>query len=494
MRTTIKTAALSAAMLLLSAAYALSAPMAVFNYKIFYIPEKGPVIETYLDFSGRSIAILPNENGEGTGLVELILMFKQDENIISWDKKLIETPVMSATDRVDFIDVQRFSLPPGSYMLEIQFKDVNELEGMLTVQEVEIVIPEPVTTLFFSDIQLVSAFKKAEEIGPYTKSGYDMLPMVSDDYASASMNELVVYGELYNSVSQLGQDAVFAISTVIEDATTGIPIGSTQKYERKKAAAVAPFFTRIDIADVEAGDYLIAVEARDRENKTIARKTHQIRRNHVGTPSDYKKINSDVVEASWVNLYTSKQELYEYVQALRPISGANELFVLDNTFSDPTKAELSHLQQFFYAYWDEKKPGDGESAWLEYREKLAFVEKEFGTRNKRGYNTDRGRIWLQYGAPDDITDRPNEPSSYPYQIWRYYKAGQWNNVRFVFYDTTLLAEDYELLHSDNIPGELKNPQWQLLLEQRNTPMNNVDMQQGREHLGGRVDMLFENPR
>jgi GWxTD domain-containing protein len=159
-----------------------------------------------------------------------------------------------------------------------------------------------------------------------------------------------------------------------------------------------------------------------------------------------------------------------------------------------SKAELSHLQQFFYAFWEERKPADGEMAWLEYREKLAFVESEFGTRNKRGYNTDRGRIWLQYGAPNDITDRPNEPSSYPYQIWRYYKAGQWNNVRFVFYDTTLLAEDYELLHSDNIPGELRNPQWQLLLEQRNTPMNNVDERSGRNHAGGRVDMLFENPR
>jgi GWxTD domain-containing protein len=200
------------------------------------------------------------------------------------------------------------------------------------------------------------------------------------------------------------------------------------------------------------------------------------------------------VSASWVNMYTSKQELYEYVQGLRPISGANDLFALDNTFSDVSTAELPHLQQYFYAFWQERNPEDSEAAWLQYREKLAFVEQEFGTRNKRGYNTDRGRIWLQYGAPDDITDRPNEPSSYPYQIWRYYKAGQWNNVRFVFYDTTLLAEDYELLHSDNIPGELKNPQWQLLLEQRNTPMNNVDMQQGREHLGGRVDMLFENPR
>ena len=48
-----------------------------------------------------------------------------------------------------------------------------------------------------------------------------------------------------------------------------------------------------------------------------------------------------------------------------------------------------------------------------------------------------GRIFLYHGPPNTITDRPNEPSAYPYQIWHYYKIGKFNNKRFIFYKPDL---------------------------------------------------------
>jgi hypothetical protein len=57
-----------------------------------------------------------------------------------------------------------------------------------------------------------------------------------------------------------------------------------------------------------------------------------------------------------------------------------------------------------------------------------------------------------------------------------------------------MAVDYQLLHAEGIRGEINNPQWRMLLEQRNTPMNNINQENGKDHFGGRVDDFFDNPR
>ncbi len=472
-----------------------ASPLAVFNYKVFYVPGKGPVIETYLDFQGESVTLQPNESGALMGQIEIILIFKSimTSEIVAYDKKILSTPPMSETDVIDFIDVQRFAIPSGKFEIEIQFIDLLEDNGNRITSIQEVTIPAMTSDMFFSDIQFVSAFKKSTEPDVFTKSGYDIIPMVSDNFLNPNMSELIIYGEFYGA-DKLGSDEMFLLTSYMKDVDSGTEVESTRKYERRKSVEVAPFLTRIDISELKDGRYEIVVEAHSKDQKLLASKAHFLTRIHPGSMDQYAEITAEEAAASWVNRFRNKSELLENVRSLRPIATDSELFAMDNTFSNATNIELSYLQQFFFAFWETRDEKDSEGAWLTYKEQVDLVQKEFGTRNKRGYETDRGRVYLRYGPPADIADRANEPSSYPFQIWRYYKADRWNNVRFVFYDPTLLASDYELLHCEYIPGEIRNPQWKLLLEQRNTPMNNVDRQEGREHFGGRIDQLFENPR
>lgn len=474
-------------------ASAWAAPFAVFNYKIFYVPGKGPIVETYFDFQGRSVILKEDENGTLKGQIEILLIFKNAGEIITFDKKIIETPEMTAESMVDFLDIQRFALPSGQYALEIQLSDVNDETGSMIKSEQIIEVPDMSGDMFFSDIQLVSAYKKSTEPGPYTKSGFDLLPMVSDDHASPQMSEIVVYTEFYGAAAHENEE-MFLLTSYLENIKTGEPLEETRKYERRKTAEVSPFLTRIDIENVRSGDYNIVVEARNKENELLNRQSHMITRNKATKIKNFNEIDKETVASSWVNQYDSKAEMAEHIRSLSPIAGDADLFAMDNTFSNTETHELSYLQQYFYAFWENRDPDNSQRAWLEYKEKVDYVDLKFGTRNKKGYETDRGRVYLRYGPPNDLTDRANEPSSYPYQIWRYYKADRWNNVKFIFYDPTLIGQDYELLHCEYIPGEIRNPQWQLLLEQRNTPMNNVDRREGRDHFGGRVDQLFENPR
>ena len=81
---------------------------------------------------------------------------------------------------------------------------------------------------------------------------------------------------------------------------------------------------------------------------------------------------------------------------------------------------------------------------------------------RKGYETDRGRIYLKYGPPNTITDRPNEPSAYPYQIWHCYALQRFNK-KDSFLSSDLVSNDYVILHS-TLQGEYFNNNWKTDLQ------------------------------
>ena len=151
------------------------------------------------------------------------------------------------------------------------------------------------------------------------------------------------------------------------------------------------------------------------------------------------------------------------------------------------------MQKYFHAFWIQTKPENPYEGWLSYKKQVYYTEKLFSTQIKHGFETDRGRVHLKYGAPNTVMDRPSEPSAYPYQIWQYYRIGQRSNVRFVFYNPDLVTNDYPLLHSE-MQGELQNYRWQHDLHKRNSPNINIDDPNDGNinHYGGNSNIYYKN--
>jgi len=131
--------------------------------------------------------------------------------------------------------------------------------------------------------------------------------------------------------------------------------------------------------------------------------------------------------------------------------------------------------------------------WKKYFELVKTVNKQFATGIKKGYESDRGRIYLKYGKPNTRMQIKSEPSSYPYEIWHYYRAANYSNIKFVFYSPDVVTNDYPLLHS-NLRGEMNNPQWKVQLYKRtNAPIDMTEKNIG-EHWGSRAAEYYANPR
>ncbi len=118
-------------------------------------------------------------------------------------------------------------------------------------------------------------------------------------------------------------------------------------------------------------------------------------------------------------------------------------YILDpDTLQKYLKAPLKEKKAFFERYWKERDP-DPTTAKNElkdeYFRRVNYANTYFSTMTQDGWATDRGRIFIKFGVPDDIERHPFEIDSPPYEIWQYY------NLRktFLFVDYTGFG-DYRL--------------------------------------------------
>ena len=83
---------------------------------------------------------------------------------------------------------------------------------------------------------------------------------------------------------------------------------------------------------------------------------------------------------------------------------------------------------------------------------------EGGAAEIPGWRTDRGRIFIRYGSPDEVLSRPQAGSTAPYEVWKYTRT---RARKFVFYDVTRFG-NYALIWTDE-RREPSRPNWRELL-------------------------------
>jgi len=113
-------------------------------------------------------------------------------------------------------------------------------------------------------------------------------------------------------------------------------------------------------------------------------------------------------------------------------------------------------QSFVESFWQRRDPTP-DTEENEYKEehyrRIAYANDHYAS-GIPGWKTDRGMIYIKYGAPDEIDSHPSggsyqrpieegggETSTYPFEDWRYrYIDGVGTNVIIEFVDTTMSGE------------------------------------------------------
>lgn len=158
-----------------------------------------------------------------------------------------------------------------------------------------------------------------------------------------------------------------------------------------------------------------------------------------------------------------------------PFDGVNEV-ALDSLY-----APLAYLQQdsergvydnlsvdgkrrFLAEFWRRRDPSPAtpdnpvRDAFYRGVRHANTAFREGGAAQIPGWRTDRGRIYLKYGEPNDALRRPMAQPK-PYEVWVYTRD---RNRFFVFLDRTGLGH-YELIGTNDITERSSDPNWVYLL-------------------------------
>ena len=442
---------LQLALFLLSTTFGLvTAQDAGLSYSVLKTEDKG-YVEVYLHIDGSGVEFAPLPDSTWQASVEVLLYFRQDEEIVRFDKFSLHSPAMARPG--NFIDIKRYALPDGDYELVAELRDLRAPENEKKYSTSLSVRMEGEERLLQSDIQLLAAAFRDSSDNPFCKNGLFMEPLGFQTYGRAA-TVLLFYHEIYHADKTLNDD--FQVSYRIE--TTGEPSPRTVMiaHRRRPPDPVVPLLIQMDIGQLPGGDYALVVEVRNRMQELISKKTAPFRRENPFlrvSPLDLANLDLD---QEFVGALTAAELRYS-LRALTPKLAGKEQEGLNLIIKSDSLAEQ---RRYLFLYWIGQNPNAPELSYRQYMKVVESVDKTFISGFRRGFETDRGFVFLKYGPPDDMETREQEPSAPPYEIWSYYHfpATRQNNVKFIFYNPSLAPGDYVLLHSDAI-GERQNPQW-----------------------------------
>lgn len=462
---------------------------ALFSYATFYQSGTGSYVETYLSFDAWNLNFVQSSNGGYQATVEVVITASLGDSMVMAKKYDLASPAIKTPEanRFNFLDMQRFALANGIYDLRIQLRDKNSNdEATVVEQKVPLYYDNKRPAL--SSVQTMAKVQPTTTPNILSRNGYDMEPYI-DDFFPEQMKHIDFYCELYNIHREIRDQYVYAVS-YIEVLETGKRLEYTETVKRFERDSAIAIFNTIDIENLPSGNYNLVVEIRNHDNDIILYKRTPFFRSN---PSLASLIDNTPASATFASTLVDEAQLNDYIEALAPI--ANEIERRD-IYDIIKRSGLEEKQLFLYRFWMRREPLNADGAWREYKERVDYVNKNFSWPKTKGIQTDRGRVYLQYGAPDYVRDEKNFVSMkkfgsgvtvqnsmndiiaphteqtakqgqifyLPYQLWRYNKInGDDANRCFIFWDE-FRSGYYKLLHS-NAKGEVRDNFWERRLSQ-----------------------------
>ncbi|MCU0434721.1 MAG: GWxTD domain-containing protein [Bacteroidia bacterium] len=478
----------------------------------FSTPDDKTYIETYLSIIGNSVTYKPNSSGRLQAAVNVVLTITSGDgkNVEAVREYTLNSPeAIDTTNLPNFLDLQRFTLKPGAYTIQLIISDKHrggQERKIMNARSMFLDIdPDSVS---ISGVEFVESARPTTQQNLLSKSGMDLVPYVSE-FFPGNMNQLQFYAELYNTPASIPADQKFVVLYSIESVISGQKMSDYNAFSKHTPQPVNPLLQTFDITKLPGGNYILVIEVRNAANRLLAVRRAPFERFNPNVTFQLTDVTAVDVSTSFIASVTSPDTLREYIRCLRPISTESEK---DFAETQIKTGDVKLMQQYILNFWLSRNEKNPQGAWLTYKAEVDKVNREFGTPILRGYDSDRGRVYLQYGPPDQRTFMTNEPSSYPYEIWQYYtirgnpampqngamtsnQPGNTTqtNKRFVFANFDLATNNYQLIHSD-ARGEVRDDRWRVRLTKRDTSPRNVDQTRGNNHWGSQADDLYTNPR
>jgi len=350
-----------------------------------------------------------------------------------------------------------FVAPEGKYKWKLSARDGQDADSALFEK---ILQPFPTDRLGLSDIELASTIQFGTDRSsgnPFYKNSLIVVPNPTLQYG-IRQNLLYFYVELYNVLDGIQGEEYHTKVSVLDENRKDVEKVKPIVRKKKKSNESVVDFGEFGLFGIGSGKYVFSFSIQDAQGNLLAEKTKPF---WIYNPTEQAPT-------------ASTADLDKEFNG-SPFSGMDEMtlgFEYETAryvMTDQQKKMYSALKnpnakrRFIYEFWRTIGTGPNPAqpiSYETYKKRIDEANMLYSTLQMQGWKTDRGRIFLAYGKPNDVERYPSSSGMVPYEIWDYDAIE--GGVVFVFADLSGF-KNYSLLHSTK-RGEVYNPEYERQLK------------------------------
>lgn len=426
-----------------------------FDYARYNYDSTASNLEIYYSIGQKKLLVV-EEDGKKVVKVNLNIKItnKETKELILNKKYQVSTDVSgpdSLRKNENLIGVLPYLLPVGTYYIELTAQDGSDTSSSKYLNEEIEIFPYAGNSMTLSDIEFASRIIQQSQNPKsiFYKNTLEVIPNPVGVYGM-NMPMLFYYAELYNLTSDTtGGD--FLLNTQVLNSYGGKMFEKSRKISKANNSIVEVGV--VNTSKYPSGTYSLFINLiyANQNFGVSSQKRFFVVNPHIEDTLAGTAGNMNIVTSEFGVM--NEEDCENLFNGIKHITSSNDIDQYESLNS--LEAQREFLFNFFAAR--DPNPATPINEFKEeYFKRIETVEARYKTFTRKGVKTDRGRIFLTFGEPDEIEYHPNDYNSKPYEIW-YYNSVE-GGVYFVFGDLTGYS-DYELLHSTK-RGELRDDNWQ----------------------------------
>jgi len=421
------------------------------DYARFHYDDRSGYLEIYYSFHPYILTYRWSENQYRAGVkLRTRLQNQKTKTLEVNEQAMLPYAVMDTSDvsfRYPFITQAGYAVPLGEYTLEVIASDSLNPSRRDSIS-LKISIGAYTSEVVCSDLELCSNIKSSvQKDDPFYKNALEVVPNPTLIFGITNHPVVFDYLELYN----LNPEETYKVKTLIIDSDGQIVKESskTSKYGVENVVEVGT----TNATSIVSGKYNFQFLLFDQNSRELARteKTFFVYNPHLQVPSSTVYF-FDTSELAGL----SAKELSDEFRQAQYIATDQEIKMFAQLDTESGKRE------FFGKFWESVQKGRLGHPPIKRGDYLRLVKtanERFSVGPREGWKTDRGRVYIIYGEPNEIERHPSLGEVKPYEIWYYYEIE--GGVQFYFIERRG-GGDFDLVHSTK-RGELRNDKWEELL-------------------------------
>ncbi len=425
-----------------------------FDYARFAHSDSTAILELYYGFYQNALKpVLADSQNIVEGTLTFTVKNKTNNENIADKKYSFKSAINNSEDTIQnkiYIGELSFLLPFGNYECTLIAEDINSTNVKDSSQFDLNLEKLPNERFSLSDIQLSSSIIKKEENtnSIFYKNTFEVTPNPSLVFGN-NLPVAYYYIELYNLTKDINSE-VLKLDQFLINFNNEIKIKKTKFLGRNNNSVVDA--GALNISKLATGVYTLTITLTD----TISNLSVYSLKKFFVYNSDYidttSSISSEMTFLSSEFATMSDEEVEKVFQQSKYIANQNEISQWKNL------SDYDAKKNFLFNFWKirDDQPSTQQNEFKnEYFKRVDYANARFGSIQREGWKTDRGRVYIIYGEPSQTDRYPNQVDMKPYEIWTYENIE--GGVVFVFGDITGFS-DYTLLHSTK-RGELRDEEW-----------------------------------